>query len=478
MVIGGYTRMAISRVGRSVTNPDFEVPKPPAARPSVPTAQPVDPNGVSKFDDPRRDPLCLNPSEGRGRGTNDDSVGRGRGTNDDSVGRKGGTNDDSIGRRGGTNDDSIGRGKGTNDDSIGGTTAVTSRDLAAVGPTYTAAETGHLATADLSAAARAQVDALIQNPETSRAAAYAFKSQTFANLPADQREKFIDVMAKSDPVGVKLMAVTCEKAGDLFFERASDGTTTLDSLDRMANTPSAKGFLNNTLADILKPDRIWQGDAPTCTVSTMQYELAKEKPAEYARLMTGLTVDGHVTLAGGGTLETNVSQAVFSSMISHDQRSPTEAVFQAAAMETANGADHYDVNARKSTGVDAQGNVHSYKGLYGDQIRVMTGKLFGIEYKTTKISSNEEAAAALATLNKSNVPNRPVLVDLVIDDKSNHCVAFEGFENGRVYFRDPQTGKKSSISQQEFLETAAAVHEAPLPTPRRIPRGKMLMMEE
>ena len=422
--------------------------------------------------------MVLNPSEGRGRGTNDDSVGRKKGTNDDSVGRKGGTNDDSIGRKGGTNDDSIGRGRGTNDDSIGGNTAVTSRDLQAVAPTYTAVETDHDAVTDLPAASQAQVAALLANPATSYAADYALKSETFAALPADQREKFIDVMAKSDEVGVKLMAVTCEKAGDLFAEKASDGTSMLDSLDRMANAPNAKGFLDNTLADVLRPDRIWQGDAPTCTVSTMQYELAKEKPAEYARLMTGLTVDGSVTLAGGGTLETNVSNAVFSSLISKDQRSPTEAVFQAAAMETANGADTYDVNARASTGLDAQGNTHTYKGLYGDQIRDMVGKLFGIDYKTTKISTDEEAASALATLNKSNVPNRPVLVDLVIDDKTNHCVAFENYANGMVTFRDPQTGKKFSITEKEFLETAAAVHEAPLPTPRRIPRARLLAMEE
>ena len=136
----------------------------------------------------------------------------------------------------------------------------------------------------------------------------------------------------------------------------------------------------------------------------------------------------------------------------------------------------YNLATRTSTGVDAQGNARSYRGLFGDQIRDMVGDLFGIEYKTTKISNDTEAAAALATLNRSNVPNRPVLVDLVIDEKTNHCVAFEGFANGMVTFRDPQTGKKFAITEKEFLETAAAVHVAPRPVVRR-PRRMLDDME-
>ena len=77
--------MTISRIGRALTNPEVEVPKPPAPKPSVPAPPPP---AVAKpsdqFDDARKNPLVLNPSEGRGRGTNDDSVGRRGGTNDDS----------------------------------------------------------------------------------------------------------------------------------------------------------------------------------------------------------------------------------------------------------------------------------------------------------------------------------------------------------------------------------------------------------
>ena len=348
-------------------------------------------------------------------------------------------------------------------------------------PSYTAAAADHDTIGELSSVAQSQVEALLANPKTARAADYAFKSDTFASLPVEQREKFIDVMAKGDEVTVKLMAISCEKAGDLYAERASDGSTMLDNLEQMASASGAKQFVNYTLADMIKPDRIWQGDAPTCTVSTMQYELAKEKPAEYARVMTGLTVVGNAKLAGGGVIQTQVGDALLHSILSKDQRSPTEAVFQSAAMEFANGADKYDLAARQSTHANEDGTTRTYKGLYGEQIRDMVGQLFGIDYTTTRIENDEQAAAALATLNKSNTPNRPVLVDLVIDDKHNHCVAFEGFSNGRVYFRDPQTGKKDSITEQQFLATAAAVHVAPMPVPkpkRRSPKMMMMMADE
>lgn len=446
--------MAISKVGSrpiDVDVPEYKPPPPPP--PKVEERQPI--NDASSFDRPKRDPLCLNPSEGRGHGTNDDSVGRGHGTNDDSVGRGNGTNDDSIGR--GTNDDSIG---------TGGNGA---RDVSGENPDWSAKLRESINQTGLSPAAQEKISAVLADPEKSRAAAYALKSEAFSNLSADQREKFVDVLAKGDDIGAKLMARMCERGGDIFNEKAIDGSTTLDNLSRLANAPNSSTFLNHALADIAHPGRIWQGNAPTCTASTMQYELAKEKPAEYARLLTGLAVDGSVKMAGGGTLVSQTGNALYSSFLSHDQRSPTEAVFQSALMEYANGSDSYNVFDRRSTKADGS----TYRGLYGEQIRNSVEQLFGVEYETTKISSNAEAQRALMQLNRDERPNRPVLIDLVVDDKSNHCVAFEGFRNGRVYFRDPATGKLDSITQQQFLDTAAAVHFAPPPEIETIRADKL-----
>jgi hypothetical protein len=54
-----------------------------------------------------------------------------------------------------------------------------------------------------------------------------------------------------------------------------------------------------------------------------------------------------------------------------------------------------------------------------------------------------------------------ILGQLVIDEKHNHCVAFEGVKGDTVMLRDPQNGKRFTITRQEFLDSAASVHIAP-----------------
>ncbi len=352
--------------------------------------------------------------------------------------------------------------KGNGDDSIGGGgTQGISR------PADELSLAGNLSGGDISAAiadlpdaTKAQVDALLNNadPAIASDAAYALGTRNFANLPADQREKFVDLMATTGKDGVALLAKACEVPTDLSSLRASDGSTVFDNLDRMAKTPGLAEYVPDVLADMLNPGHIWQGNAPTCTSSTMQYELALHNPSEYSRLIAGLAIDGKVTMAGGGVLETQPGAAFAGSVAANDARSPTEAVFQAALMEFANGSDTYDYNKMISVG-----SGRTYRGLNGEQIQTALDQLFNQSYRTTQIATNDEAAAILGSLNRSNVPNRPVLVDLVVDDHTNHCVSFEGCANGQVTLRDPQTGRQYSVSQQEFIETLAAVHQVPVP---------------
>lgn len=354
--------------------------------------------------------------------------------------------------------DSEGKKKGTNDDSIGDGRTIGSRrtdvipTMVATGPVDVAA-----VTEGLSDAAKEQVTKLLADPATASDASYAFTSATFGKLEADQREKFVDIMATGGPRATQLLAMGCEICGDISALRATDGSTVLDNLDRMVKRPDLAPYVADVLADMVLPERIWQGKAPTCTAATMQFELAMRQPAEFSRLMCGLAIDGSVKMAGGGTLETQPGAALNGSLVAGDKRSPTEAVFQAALMEYANGTETYDFNKMQSTA--ANGRTH--RGLNGDQIQDALTQLFGVSYRTTKTTTPDEAAGALKGLSRSLTPNRPVLVDLVVDDTTNHCVAFEGMNNGRIWLRDPETGERTSLSTQEFLEQVAAVHVAP-----------------
>ncbi|MDP3574220.1 MAG: hypothetical protein Q8S42_26580 [Archangium sp.] len=404
-----------------------------------------------------RDPDA--PSEGRGtnddsvgRGTNDDSIGRG--TNDDSIGR--GTNDDSIGR--GTNDDSIGR--GTNDDSIGGGPhgprgtgdgAVGAEEVTNQGAALIPGQAG------LSPETVKQMEELATGrSDRAQNAAYVFSTPEFQAMPVEQRSQIVGVMnAGGREVTLGMAEMFEQSGGDMLTQKGNGGVTVLDSLVRM--TEHGEGMVGDVMYDLVNPGRIWQGRAPTCTVSSMQYELAHEDPAEYARLMAGLVCDGKVTMRGGGELVVDIEWARRASSVAGDGRSGSEAVFQAAAMEFANGSDLYLEYSQQSVG-----SGESYRGLKADQIRNMVGELFGVEYETREIGSDAEATAELNQILERERPNRPVLFDIMIDgSQSNHCVSLESVKNGRVYYRDPTTGERESMSVEEFRTSLVAVHYAP-----------------
>jgi len=205
-----------------------------------------------------------------------------------STGRRtaGGPPDDSIGRRGagGTPDDSIGRrgAGGTPDDSIGGDEALER----GVGSKSVGVTRGRpvpdSARAGLSDETVAKMDALLDRGPVKRTnASYVMGDPAFSTMSVEDRTKLVDLMTTSGPRSARAVAELFEKGrSGRLTEAAPDGTRTLDSLLRIAHS-DAKRNLSPVLFDLARPGRIWQGTAPTCTVSTMQYELARKEPAEY-----------------------------------------------------------------------------------------------------------------------------------------------------------------------------------------------------
>ncbi|MCC6334457.1 MAG: hypothetical protein IT380_10780 [Myxococcales bacterium] len=422
-------------------------------------------------------------SAGRNRGTADDSIGVG----DESAGRNRGTADDSIGvgdptegRNRGTADDSIGTGdvaegrnRGTADDSIGGGGPVEGRgglDDIGIGES---ADPRLLPGGDrlgLPEETQAKMDGLLTPVDSRKAveAGFVFEQPAFRELSVADREKIVDVMAAGGDRACRAMAEIFKQSDGAMLNRvAKDGTRLIDSLDKLASTETGRQVLADCMYDIVVPGRIWQGQAPTCTVSSMQYELASQQPAEYARLLAGLVVDGSVTMRGGGTLQISANASIFFSGYNHDRRSSTEAIFQSAAMEFANGGDSYSLSAQESHGADGR----QYRGLFPDQIRTMVGELFGVEYETREIGSDAEATAELNEIMSRERPSRPVLFDIDMGD-FNHNVSLDRISGDRVYYRDPYTGRETSMSKEEFRQRLVAVHYAPPPEIPEFATGK------
>ena len=64
----------------------------------------------------------------------------------------------------------------------------------------------------------------------------------------------------------------------------------------------ADELVGQVLAHLAEPAVINQSSRNTCGATTVQYVLATEQPAEYARLVVGLAGEGRVALRGGGAM--------------------------------------------------------------------------------------------------------------------------------------------------------------------------------
>ena len=110
-------------------------------------------------------------------------------------------------------------------------------------------------------------------------------------------------MEKRIPTRMARMLRRCERPcahSSLQAAKANDLNAWILGTDSSGVT--RPNLVNTVLRDLARPGRsVNQDDAQTCTVTSVQYELARDNPAEYARIMKGLTsASGKVALKGGG----------------------------------------------------------------------------------------------------------------------------------------------------------------------------------
>jgi hypothetical protein len=214
---------------------------------------------------------------------------------------------------------------------------------------------------------------------------------------------------------------------------------------------SREAILGGVLSEIADPNRIDQGGKNTCTVTSMQYELVRRQPAEYARIMARLTSrGGEAWMQGGGKLQLQARNLVDDP---RESRSASDMIFQSAAMRYA--TNDLDYNAWTDARARPDGSWTT--GLYPEEERRVLDGLFGPGYRVW--SSNPENVEHQTTLMSRIHPDaaRPVLLDLRIRGEAGspnavyHSVALVEVKGDRVYFRNPwaaRTGDPSSYGAQ------------------------------
>jgi len=357
-------------------------------------------------------------------------------------------------KRGGVPDDSVGRRArgGVADDGVG----------------YAAALDSLVGRND-SADSLALRDAIFERLETpsflkgntsvaSQVAAFA-KSMGLSKTQLAQVDTLLKGASKDT---ASLMGALLEKNKEVLTTVDSQGQTTLANLARLVQQPlnpkagsdtTRSELLTACLRDIVNPNRIDQGDAPTCTVTSMQFELVADEPAEYVRILADLTgPNGRSRMRGGSFLELEAGDAG-----SRDGRSVSGALFQTVAMEFGNGRDgQFDPYAGKS--VNAKLGTEQ-RGLKPAQQTQVLRQLFGVNYESENFRTEAQGAKALENLrgyDARGAQNRPIILQIDQGD-FNHAVTFERVKDGRVFFRDPY-GVLRSMPEAQFPKFVMAIN--------------------
>lgn len=200
-----------------------------------------------------------------------------------------------------------------------------------------------------------------------------------------------------------------------------------------ANGVHREDLLSSIMQEAGRPGEINQSSKGTCTVTSMQYMLCKEDPAEYVRLMRGLlSPSGEVKMRNGDTLKRDAGSVPQDTAW---DRSASERIFQAAMMEYSNGKLNYDNGKDKSTGKE---NVFLWfdkkvnkGGLSADEQERGLQALFGRDFKQFTGLTPKMSVDVLKKLSGQNL-----LMDLKWGD-GGHAVTFTKIEGDRVYFRNP-----------------------------------------
>ncbi len=287
-------------------------------------------------------------------------------------------------------------------------------------------------------------------------------SPIWDRLTATEQRQVTEIFQAGGEKAMRYLAAISESRPEALSSRDAGGRTLLSNLAKLATQQlnpalyeaglTRAQLLTDAMRDIVNPDRVDQGDSPTCTVTSMQYELVRDEPAEYARLMVGLTgTKGEADMVSGESL---ALQTGYLKPTAGDPRSSSEVIFQSAAMEFANGLDAFDEKREVNRRTDGR----EYRGLGPAQQTRLLQHLFGVAYETRPLATPEQRQRALDLLVPYDArgTNRPVILEIDMG-RWNHAVNFERVENDRVHFRDPY-GRALSMPKEKFLRVVVGVH--------------------
>jgi len=290
------------------------------------------------------------------------------------------------------------------------------------------------------------LEALKTDPFSVTSIINLLNSKGFQSLSSNQKTQALVVCKAADAKGrAELVKLAYREINGktALLNKDKDGNTLIRSLHLLATQPlhadfakekvSRKDLLYGVMQEAADPYQVNQGSHGTCTVTAMQYMLCKQNPAEYVRIMQGITsTSGKTKLRDGSTLRLSPE------CIKPDDnifRSTSERIFQASMMDFSNGSLSYnnadDSQPKGKSGLNKDEQKKGLEALFGKKFKHKDGKGF-LGLWTNK-------TAVVNELEKRGKKGQETYVRMHWGDgkKDGHAVVVYKVENGRVYFRNP-----------------------------------------
>jgi len=288
----------------------------------------------------------------------------------------------------------------------------------------------------------------IKDPQSSHELGMLFTEEKFAKMSNADKEKMLNVFDNATPASRKELRELLNKevnGKSALLATTSNGTTTLDNLDRLARTPlqasitdlagapqNKSKVMEDVIKELNKPSQnLNQDNKGTCTVTSMTHTLAEHNPAEYARIVTDLATTGQSKIANGDT----ITPPADGFPQDNSNRSVSERLFQSALMNYGRPGAGYQNWNKAGFPQAGGGTVDNGFPPNGSNLGALDNKrvMEGLFNKKMERYTDKLPDRIKTEIGKGNGP----VFTGVRWGNGNHAIEITKIEGGRVYFRNP-----------------------------------------
>lgn len=237
------------------------------------------------------------------------------------------------------------------------------------------------------------------------------------------------------------------------------GHTLLNRLQNFVKHGGHKELESAALEQIASPDKIQQARPDSCAAADMQRNLATEHPTKYLAVVNSLFKFGEAKLHGHTLKISSENMAEIKAM---HLKGPAlvNAMFQAAAMDVANGKAGYDFKSDTSI-FKKHGHLEREQGLTGDAMKTLDAIVGDAPVVTPKDLHHKIEALQKQGLSEFDAKKQVLESELASALKAGHQGAMFAVKDNRHHLAHAVIVTKVANGEVTFVDGHQRQHQVP-----------------